>query len=317
MAQVEAEVGQAPTMTGAQLAESIVSNLTQSGTFSTAEEDQRVGRLALTNLTRDKVNAEFARAWAHAGQQLLTLTTPQPQEDAQVMTWLAPGRGRAGPRPPAGAPGPALGLRQLRRGRARWSPTSRSPTPAFHRIAFANGLRLNFKSSLNAQDRVEIRIRFGAGQEELRLRDVGVARLGCLPKLLREGGLGKNDFEDTVRFCEGHACGFELAVGRDAFELGAATRPSDLDAELQLIAAYLSDPGFRPEVDARQLPTAVHTLYDMTRSEPGFAAAQARDGVLPPPRVPLLPPEKRSSTACAAPTLPACWARSSRPTPWK
>ncbi len=52
MAQVEAEVGQAPTMTGAQLAQSIVSNLTQHGTFSTAEEDQRIGRLALVDLSR-------------------------------------------------------------------------------------------------------------------------------------------------------------------------------------------------------------------------------------------------------------------------
>ena len=37
----DAKVGQAPTMTGSQLAQSIVSNLQNDGTFSTAEEDQR------------------------------------------------------------------------------------------------------------------------------------------------------------------------------------------------------------------------------------------------------------------------------------
>jgi zinc protease len=288
VAQVEAEVGQAPTMTGAQLAESIVSNLTQGGTFSTAEEDQRIGRLALAALTREKVNAEFDRVWAHAGQPLLVLTTPQPQQDAQVMAgWRQAEAAPAPAAPPEhqgqpwayasfGAPGTVVSEEPI------------ADTGA-DRIAFANGLRLNFKSSLNAQDRVEIRIRFGAGQQELRLRDVGVARLGAT--LLREGGLGKNDYEDTVRFCQGHACGFELAVGRDAFELGAATRPSDLDTELQLIAAYFSDPGFRPEVDAR-IPTAVRTLYEITRSEPGFAAAMARDQALPAPHILLLPPEK-------------------------
>ncbi|MEJ0066699.1 MAG: hypothetical protein WDM85_15840 [Caulobacteraceae bacterium] len=93
-----------------------------------------------------------------------------------------------------------------------------------------------------------------------------------------------------MRLCEGHACEFDLSVGRDAFEIGGATRPSDLDVELQLIAAYLSDPGFRPALDAR-IPTAVRTLYKITRSEPGFAAALARDNALPPPRVPLLPDE--------------------------
>ncbi|HEX3407091.1 MAG TPA: insulinase family protein, partial [Caulobacteraceae bacterium] len=154
------------------------------------------------------------------------------------------------------------------------------------KIQFANGVRMNFKSSQNAQDRVEIRIRFGAGQEELDPKDLPAARLGA--SLLREGGLGKNDFSDTVRLCEAHDCEFQLSVQRDAFEVSGATRPSDLDTELQLITAYLSDPGFRPAVDAR-IPTAVKTLYQVTRAEPDFAAALARDKAMPPPRVPLLP----------------------------
>jgi zinc protease len=156
------------------------------------------------------------------------------------------------------------------------------------RIQFANGVRMNFKASQNAQDRVEIRVRFGGGQQELDPKDLPAARLGA--SLLREGGLGKNDYEDTLRLCEAHQCEFSFAVQRDAFEMAGATRPSDLDIELQLIAAYLSDPGFRPSVDAR-IPTAVKTLYQVTRAEPDFAAALARDKAMPPPRVPMLPDE--------------------------
>jgi len=107
----------------------------------------------------------------------------------------------------------------------------------------------------------------------------------------RDGGLGKNDFEDTIDYCAGHECEFALSVNRDAFEIAGATRPSDLDVELQLITAYLSDPGFRPEIDAR-IPTAVRTLYQVTRSEPGFAAELARDKALPPPRIVTLPAER-------------------------
>ncbi len=286
-AQVEAEVGQAPTMTGSQLAESIVSNLTQNGTFSTAEEDQRIGRLALKVLTRAKVNAEFARVWTHAGQPEIVLIEPTAQPDAAVLAaWR---HDEAGPAPArARRPcRPHLGLHQLRPAR----PGDERGGAARRRrdqIPFANGVRLNFKSSQNAQDRVEIRIRFGAGQEELDPKDLPAARLGA--SLLREGGLGKNDFEDTVRLCEAHACEFEFSIERDAFEIGGATRPSDLDVELQLIAAYLSDPGFRPAVDAR-IPTAVRTLYEMSRTEPDFAAALARDKAMPPPRVPTLPDE--------------------------
>ena len=288
VAQVEAEVGEAPTMTGAQLAQSIVSNLTQSGTFSTAEEDQRIGRLALAALTRDQVDAEFARVWSHANPPQFALVSGKPQPDAAVLASWRTAEAGAAPSAPAahlgkpwayasfGPPGPVVSRVAL-------------PDIGASRIAFANGVRLNFKASENAQDHVEIRIRFGAGQEELALRDLPAARLGAT--LLREGGLGKNDFGDTVRLCEGHACDMQLSVGRDAFEIAGATRPGDLDVELQLITAYLSDPGFRPSVDAR-IPTAVRTLYQITRSEPAFAAALARDKALPPPRVLLLPNEQ-------------------------
>jgi zinc protease len=287
VAEVETEVGQAPTMTGAQLAQSIVSNQTQNGTFSTAEEDQRIGRLALAGLTREAVDAEFARVWSHAGPPLITLVTQKPEQDAEVMkAWRV---AEAGPAPAApaaheghawayadfGPPGAVASREEL-------------PDVGAVRIAFANGVRLNFKASQNAQDRVEIRVRFGAGQEELAVKDLPAARLGA--SLLREGGLGKNDFEDTVRVCEGHACEFEFGIGRDTFEVAGDTRPADLDVELQLIAAYLSDPGFRPALDAR-IPTTVKTLYEVTRTEPEFAAALARDKALPPPRVPLLPDE--------------------------
>jgi zinc protease len=295
-AQVEAEVGQAPTMTGSQLAQSIVSNLTNHGTFSTAEEDQRIGRLALAGLTREKVNAEFGRVWTRAGKPLIVLVTPKDQPTGPVLAdWRLAQAAPAPAAPPEhqgtawayssfGPPGQVM---------------SEDPLPDIGavRVAFANGLRLNFKPSQNAQDRVEIRIRFGAGEEELATADLGAARLGA--SLLREGGLGKNDFEDTIRLCDGHACSFGLSIQRDSFEIAGATRPSDLDIELQLITAYLSDPGFRPQIDAR-IPTAVRNIYQLTRSEPAFMAAEARQDALTPPRVPLLPPESDLSNVRSA-----------------
>ena len=287
VAQVEAEVGEAPTMTGAQLAQSIVSNLTQNGTFSTADEDQRIGRLALTELTRDKVNAEFARVWSDAGKPEIVLVTSSPQPDTTVLaSWRAAEAGPP-PGPPSAHAGKPWAYASFG---APGKVVSRTPLPDIDavRIAFANGVRLNFKQSANAQDHVEIRIRFGSGQEELALRDLPAARLGAT--LLREGGLGKNDFQDTVRFCQGHACDMQLSVGRDSFVIAGATRPSDLDTELQMITAYLSDPGFRPSIDAR-IPTAVRTLYQITRSDPAFAAELARDRALPPPRLLPLPEE--------------------------
>ena len=134
-AQVEAEVGQAPTMTGSQLAESIVSNLTQNGTFSTAEEDQRIGRLALKVLTRDKVNAEFARVWTRAGQPEIVLIEPTAQPDAAVLAAWRHGRGRPAARRARRPCRPHLGLHQLRPARPGDEPRRRCPTSTRRSIA--------------------------------------------------------------------------------------------------------------------------------------------------------------------------------------
>jgi zinc protease len=284
-AEVETEVGQAPTMTASQLAQSIVSNLTLGGTFSTAEEDQRIGRLALAGFSRDKVDAEFARTWSDAAPPLAVLVAPTALAKADVLRAWRLAEAAAPPAAPPAHSGKAWAYAAPE---ASGAVATRQALPDIDaaQIAFKNGVRLNFKSSQNAQDRVDIRIRFGAGQQELAAGDLAAARLGA--SLLREGGLGHNSYDDTVRFCQGHACDFDLSVMRDAFVISGATRPSDLPVELLLIAAYLSDPGFRPELNAR-VRTAVRSLYDLTRSDPSVAAAVARDKALPPPQILGLP----------------------------
>jgi zinc protease len=107
VAQVEAEVGQAPTMTGSQLAQSIVSNLTQHGTFSTAEEDQRIGRLALQTLSREKVDAEFNRVWSRAAPPQIVLITSKPEQEAAVAKVWRVAEAGPPPTPPAAHQGVA------------------------------------------------------------------------------------------------------------------------------------------------------------------------------------------------------------------
>ena len=76
--------------------------------------------------------------------------------------------------------------------RARSPAARRSPTSARRASQFANGVRVNFKSLDNMPDKVFIRIRFGAGQQELRA--VAGLRRAAGALMLRAGGLGKNDF---------------------------------------------------------------------------------------------------------------------------
>jgi zinc protease len=61
------------------------------------------------------------------------------------------------------------------------------------------------------------------------------------------GGLGKHSTDDLRRLLAGHAVGLEFEVGNDALEFDGATNRQDLQLEMQLLAAYLTDPGYRVE----------------------------------------------------------------------
>jgi len=61
------------------------------------------------------------------------------------------------------------------------------------------------------------------------------------------GGLKAINPEDMEKALAAVIGSVKFEVGDRAFELTGTTRPSDLPAQLQLLAAYASDPGFRPE----------------------------------------------------------------------
>ena len=165
------------------------------------------------------------------------------------------------------------------------------------RVEFANGVRVNFKSVDNMPDKVFVRIRFGAGQEELPTGSTFAATFGA--QMLAAGGLGKNDLDDVSQLCDTHACDLHLGVGRDSFVLDGATRVADLDTQLQLLAAYLTDPGFRPDVDA-QLPTAIQSAYRQLQIDPTAVATRALEDALVPPRVLSMPSEAEAERMTSA-----------------
>jgi zinc protease len=65
------------------------------------------------------------------------------------------------------------------------------------------------------------------------------------------GGFGKLSYEDSQRALAGRVYSAGFSIGNDAFLFKGSTRPDDLATQLQVFAAYLSDPGFRPEAFER------------------------------------------------------------------
>jgi zinc protease len=110
---------------------------------------------------------------------------------------------------------------------------------------FANGVRINFKPTAFEADLVEMHVRIGVGRLALPENQPGLALLA--DAAFMGGGLVKHSSQDLKTILASHAIAISFQVGTDAFEFYARCSRRDLLLTLQVIAAYLKAPGYRPE----------------------------------------------------------------------
>ncbi len=125
-------------------------------------------------------------------------------------------------------------------------------------VEFKNGVRLNLKPTDFEAGRIRLNIRVGGGRLTLPADKPGLDFLAS--NLLLRGGLGQHSADDLQRILAGHTVGSTFAVGNDAFNFGGATNRADLALQLELLCAYLTDPGYRPEA-LRQVQRNLGPLY--------------------------------------------------------
>jgi zinc protease len=112
-------------------------------------------------------------------------------------------------------------------------------------IAFGNGVRVNLKRTPFEANQIRIHLRVGAGRLIEPRAEPG---LGFFTDLSFEaGGLGKHSADELQRIFAGRTLSVEFKVGDDALEFAANTNRQDLELQLELLAAELADPGYRPE----------------------------------------------------------------------
>ncbi|UIP06361.1 insulinase family protein [Erythrobacter sp. SDW2] len=111
-------------------------------------------------------------------------------------------------------------------------------------VVFANGVMLNLKQTDLAKDQISVSLGIDGGN----YLDTREAPLNThLTALLAGGGLGQHSLDELQTILAGRSANFSLSAATDRFTMGATTTPRDLELQLQLIAAYLTDPGYRPE----------------------------------------------------------------------
>ena len=144
-------------------------------------------------------------------------------------------------------------------------------------IRFANGVRLNFKQTDFNRDTISVRVRFAGGFLTLPRNRVGLYWL--IPFAFGEGGLSKLTADELDEALAGRIASSSAFLGEDAFTLLGGTNRRDLNLQLQLLAAYATDPAYRPEGLERQLASAVDDIKQFA-SSPGRVLSRELSALL-------------------------------------
>ena len=143
-------------------------------------------------------------------------------------------------------------------------------------VRFANNVRLNIKKTNFEAGKVRFLVRLGDGLLDLPKNQPGLASL--LTMTSSSGGLKKHSLEELKDLLAGKVISVGAAVGGDAFISTGATSPKDLGLQMKVSAAYLLDPGFRPEA-ASQWANIVPVIEKQLDAQPE-AVAGARLPIL-------------------------------------
>lgn len=162
------------------------------------------------------------------------------------------------------------------------------PRLGIRTLRFANGVRLNLKRTELEKDRIAVRVTLDGG-EMLDTRDNPLAT-EMLP-MLPAGGLGKHSQDDLQTLLAGRFVGGDIAAAGDVFTAAATTTPHDLELQLQFLAAWVTDPGYRAEGEVLYQQN-LSNFFARYRSTPGSALGNALPGILSDedPRFALLAP---------------------------
>lgn len=143
-------------------------------------------------------------------------------------------------------------------------------------ITFANGVKLNLKQTKLQEDRVRVQVSIDGGQL-LNTRTAPIAT--AMTSFLPVGGLGKHTADELQSILAGRSVNWNIDDEGDAFVMDSTTTRADLELQLQLLAAGLTDPGYRPQGES-QYRRNIANFFASKDATPQSALGNALGGIL-------------------------------------
>lgn len=261
---LEEAVRRAPTRRSRERAEWLVSAFTGRRVPTSPESELTLARPVLENLCPDRCVRALREAFPDDGR-LLFVTGPLDLPDPEHELFAAYREAAALPVEPPAEYEDAVFAYETFGPPGRVVRAERAEDLDVSQFRFDNGVRLNLKRTDFAAGEILLAARFGAGRLDEPADAAGLARLAG--DTFIAGGLGRHSADELRRILAGRNVGWSFQVDDDAFVFRGRTTPGDLPLQLRLLAAYLSDPGYRDEA-LRQARDGYDDLYAEARHTP-------------------------------------------------
>ncbi|PEQ13740.1 peptidase M16 [Novosphingobium sp. PC22D] len=152
----------------------------------------------------------------------------------------------------------------------------REPALGIRQIVFANGVMLNVKHTEIEKDRVRFSVSIDGGD----MLDTKANPLATeMVPYLDEGGLARHSSDDLQTILAGRSVSDGFRTSEASFDSRGITTPRDLEVQLQLLTAYIVDPGYRAEGQL-QFRQQMNTYFKRKDATPGSALGAAIGGIL-------------------------------------
>jgi zinc protease len=274
-AALRAAAAGAATRRPADLAGEILRSLPDDTVVTSPADDLAMFEADVKGLTAETVNAALKTVFEGQGP-LVFMTSPTPVEGGEkaILAALTASRQVAVTPPPQpravawpyerfGAPGKVAERREIE-----------DLGTTF--VRFENGVRLTIKPTAFRDDEVLVRVNVGDGM--LGLPGDRQSPYWAANAMI-EGGLEKIGVEDMERVLAAKVYGARLSLTDDSFALTGATRTGDLPTQLQVLAAYLTEPAWR-EAAFLRIQAAGRTIHDQYESTDGGVLARDLQGIM-------------------------------------
>jgi zinc protease len=153
---------------------------------------------------------------------------------------------------------------------------TREPALGIREIRFANGVRFNLRHTDIDKDRVLVQLSVDGG-DMLNTRENPLATQ--MVSTLPVGGLGKHSQDELQTILAGHTVSTGISSTPETFVSMAQTTPRDLQLQLEVMAAFVTDPGYRPEGEV-QYRLNINNFFAQRRATPSAALGNAIGGIL-------------------------------------